>query len=380
MLKSTKKYNIVLKLFNVFMLLIFILTTLAPLKISYAAEVKINQSQAALIKGDTLILEITGTTKTVTWKSDKPKIANVNDNGKVKAINTGKAIITATANNKKYKCSVTVETPKINTTEVTTRIGWTEQLKLDGTRQDIIWSSSNDAIATVSDDGLVTGCDIGEAIITATIGKHKYKCTVKIPQPYLWETSLDIGVGDTVMNHISYASDDTTYESNDETIAKVDKYGNVTGIKDGITLVTITSGGYTYSFNVTVKKTSYLNAEKMAAYGLIMLNELLKDPSSLTINNIYHTKTDENSDKQEVVVIDYTATNSLGGRVRSYMSIMTADEIYSTGYTLESDDLGYIFIYVSDSKPSNITSESLSIDSVLKVKANKQQKSYTIHY
>jgi hypothetical protein len=42
------------------------------------------------------------------------------------------------------------------------------------------WSSSNKKIATVSSKGVVTAKKPGDTIITATIGKKKYKCKVQV--------------------------------------------------------------------------------------------------------------------------------------------------------------------------------------------------------
>ncbi len=200
--------------------------------IAQAATIKINETDVTLIKGDTLILSISGTSKPISWKSSKPTVAFVNKNGKVKAVKNGKATITATVNSKKYSCNVVVETPKLKETEITTRIGWTEKLKMNGTNQDVLWSSFDDSIATVSEEGLVTGSDIGETKITATVGNHTYECIVKIPKPSFINESLNLGIGEIEMNKLLYESADAIYTSNNENIAIVDNYGNVTGMSE----------------------------------------------------------------------------------------------------------------------------------------------------
>lgn len=47
------------------------------------------------------------------WKSDKPEVAKVNQDGVVKAQKKGKAVITVTQYGKEYKCVITVEAPDI---------------------------------------------------------------------------------------------------------------------------------------------------------------------------------------------------------------------------------------------------------------------------
>ncbi|MDE6649482.1 MAG: Ig-like domain-containing protein [Muribaculaceae bacterium] len=46
----------------------------------------------------------------------------------------------------------------------------------------IVWSSSNDKVATVSEDGLVTGVSLGQATITATCGYISATCTVVVTE------------------------------------------------------------------------------------------------------------------------------------------------------------------------------------------------------
>lgn len=53
-----------------------------------------------------------GTSKTVTWKTNKPKVATVK-NGKITAVGKGTAIITATANGISKKVTVTVKNPTL---------------------------------------------------------------------------------------------------------------------------------------------------------------------------------------------------------------------------------------------------------------------------
>lgn len=53
-------------------------------------------------------------------------------------------------------------------------------LSMKGTKQKVIWTSSNSNIATVSKKGKVTTNSTGRVTITAKIGKKKYSCKVVI--------------------------------------------------------------------------------------------------------------------------------------------------------------------------------------------------------
>lgn len=58
----------------------------------------------------------------------------------------------------------------------------------------VSWSSSNDTVATVSDDGLVTAVGAGSATITATAGAVSDNCTVKVSLPIdVYVTIVDKG-------------------------------------------------------------------------------------------------------------------------------------------------------------------------------------------
>lgn len=75
---------------------------------SAAEKVALSKSTIYLNIDETADLKITGTTKKVTWTSSSKSIALVSNTGKVKACSYGKATITASVNNKKYKCKVIV--------------------------------------------------------------------------------------------------------------------------------------------------------------------------------------------------------------------------------------------------------------------------------
>ena len=147
-----------------------------------AATIKINKNILTLNKGKTFQLKVTGTQKKVTWKSSKSSVAKVNSKGKVTAKKEGTAKITATVNGKKYTCKVTVENPTINKKELTLYVGDTYNLKLNNTTQKPLWSSSDNTVATVDANGIVTACNPGTALIDALIRGKGYRCTVTVKE------------------------------------------------------------------------------------------------------------------------------------------------------------------------------------------------------
>ena len=71
---------------------------------------------------------------------------------------------------------------KLNKTKISLQRGKTYTLKVKGTKKKVKWSSNKKTIATVTRKGKVTAQKPGTAVITAKIGKKKYKCKVKVWQ------------------------------------------------------------------------------------------------------------------------------------------------------------------------------------------------------
>ena len=128
----------------------------------------------------TILPELT-TNKGVVWSSSNAWVASVDENGLVRAYSLGEAVITATTadgSNLSASCKVTVvsslaQSITLDKTEVSLEATETAALvatvlpKL-ASNKSVEWSSSNEAIAVVDENGVVTAISIGEAVITAT--------------------------------------------------------------------------------------------------------------------------------------------------------------------------------------------------------------------
>ncbi len=72
-------------------------------------KIKLNKNNLTMEKGDTYTLKLKGCGKEkCKWSVNKPKIVSVSKKGKVKALNQGKAVVTASLSVKKYKCRIKV--------------------------------------------------------------------------------------------------------------------------------------------------------------------------------------------------------------------------------------------------------------------------------
>lgn len=120
--------------------------------------------------------------KTVSWSSSDESVATVSASGFVTAAAEGTATITVTTNDGGYTatCSIDVVPQLIPVTGVDLSVsnlqldaGQTYQLDAtvypsDATNKDVVWSSSNSDVATVSNAGLVSAISQGMADITVT--------------------------------------------------------------------------------------------------------------------------------------------------------------------------------------------------------------------
>ena len=162
--------------------------------------VSLNTSTLNLIEGGTDTLTATvepnnATNRNVTWSSDNPSVATVN-NGVVSAVSEGTATITVTAqgdSTKSASCTVTVTAATVSVTGVTLNktstslyVGDTETLTAtvapdNATNKAVTWTSSNPSVATVK-NGVVTAVAPGIAVITATTqdGNHTAACAVTV--------------------------------------------------------------------------------------------------------------------------------------------------------------------------------------------------------
>lgn len=143
--------------------------------------VTLNKTSTTIKKGRSKTITATvnptiATNKKVTWLSSDEKIAKVDVNGKITAINYGTATITAkTVNGKTAKCKVIVPVPvsgvKLNKSVTTINIGATETLiatvsPSNAANKNVTWTSSNTKIAKVDKNGKVTGMSAGTVTIT----------------------------------------------------------------------------------------------------------------------------------------------------------------------------------------------------------------------
>jgi uncharacterized protein YjdB len=124
----------------------------------------------------------------LTWTSDAPEIATV-ENGQITALKEGKTqIVVRAESGVTASCTVYV-TPVVTgislPAALTVYVGGSTKLTPKFTPQGaastaLVWSSADESIAKVDQDGVVTGVDGGRTVITVRCKEYSASCQVKV--------------------------------------------------------------------------------------------------------------------------------------------------------------------------------------------------------
>lgn len=220
----------------------------------------LSSKSKTLMMGANMTLKVSGGSGTIKWKSSNSRIAKVDSKGKVIGIAPGTATITATQNNCKVTCKVTVTKPTLSSSAETIQIGTNKTLKVNGGSGTIKWKSSNSRVAKVDSKGKVTGVSAGTVTITATRNGYKLTCKVTVMQPIKAENSKKMLTGASMTLKMSAGSGTTKWYTSNDKIAKVDSTGKVTALKCGVAIITAKRGSSSTVYQITVQENSVLLA------------------------------------------------------------------------------------------------------------------------
>ena len=208
------------------------------------------------------------------WSSADESIATVDQNGVVTGVNGGKTSITVKCKEYSATCQVKVREAavgvELDITEADLKVG-VDELQLNAIVEpsnsmdyDIAWTSSDEAVAVVSETGLVTPVGLGEAQITVTVDRaHQAVCVVRVTQPAegvtldYTELTLQRGTSQVLVATVTPATTnvkDLQWTSSNPDVAAVDAEGKVTAVALGSAEITVTTvdGGHIAVCQVTV--------------------------------------------------------------------------------------------------------------------------------
>ncbi|MDQ2664785.1 MAG: Ig-like domain-containing protein, partial [Gemmatimonadota bacterium] len=219
--------------------------------------------------------------RAVTWTSTNAAVATVSAAGVVTGVAPGSATITATSEGKSGTAALTVTAPPgipVNSVTVspsTLSLVQGQTSPLTATPRDasnnvltgraVTWTSSNEAVATVSSTGVVTAVAPGSATITATSeGKSGTSAITVTAVPVgtvtLTPSSASVGQGETTTltatvkdtNGLTVTDRPVSWASSNEAVATVSQAGVVTGVAPGTATITATSEGKSGTAALTV--------------------------------------------------------------------------------------------------------------------------------
>lgn len=210
------------------------------------------------------VLPSNATNTNVTFKSLNEKVATVDANGVVTGVSEGNAdiVITTEEGGFEAKCAVRVDgidargIERVGDKTVTMGLNQTRQLQVkitpsDTTNKNVQWTSSNNSVATVDSNGVVTSKNSGSTIITATTHnglKTEFFIEVETPVTNITLNSNEINLNpggtfklDATVNPSNASNKNIKWISANESIATVDQSGNVTADVAGTTYISAVS-------------------------------------------------------------------------------------------------------------------------------------------
>lgn len=265
----------------------------------------------------------------IQWISNDDSIVSISQQGVMKAKKAGESVIAAIMGKESVEATVIVIDMPENISSLTLNYpngtailsGTTLQLEAIITLDDesaatnipVTWGSSNNAVASVNSDGLVTARDVGTATITAAVGNQSAACTISVQkntdgmeidtnagyQPEIDPEYVDMGEGFvdpleepsaetgttdsssdnsgsssaaatslSLSQHLAYldvggnmtlgatvapAGATVTWSSSNPSVATVSASGVVTGVSPGSVVITATAGGLSSDCSIEVQ-------------------------------------------------------------------------------------------------------------------------------
>ncbi|MBH1940239.1 Ig-like domain-containing protein [Mobilitalea sibirica] len=260
------------------------------------------------------VLSSSATNKKVTWESSNEKVATVNKNGKVTGVALGYAVITATAQDgSEVEASCEVEVVRqvtrltLDKGYVSMFVGDNTELKAtikpsNATYNEAAWSSSDESVAVVDEDGVVLALKPGTATITAFAQDNSGKramtyVTVSNRIPSTGITVMDKKLvmvsGEDKVVRVTLSpvasTDGYSWSTDNVAVAQVDpKTGKITARATGTAMITVmTDSGKTATIEVTVVGLNFteLTLEQYTTYNYALSVEGATTPVTWSIDN-----------------------------------------------------------------------------------------------
>lgn len=271
--------------------------------------------------------------KDLHWESENDDVVTVTKDGIITGINYGSTYVHVyTANNKTASCLVIVDNLSVEQVVIYPQIwrgnvGSSFNISVDiipsnANDKTVVWTSSDESVASVNTEGTVTAVSSGEAIISATCGEVSASCQVFV-NPILVE-ALNISPnvwsgreGEIFQISAEIKPDNATnkkleWSTSDAKVATVDHSGLVSVLKDGtcrIIVATTDESNITAECIITSKEEVGLNSifsddnVKVDVYtinGVLLNPQCDKDGLKLLVPGVYIVRSDKDTKKMVI--------------------------------------------------------------------------------
>jgi uncharacterized protein YjdB len=252
----------------------------APSEAEIAVGAAVQLTATAKDAGDAVLPD-----RPAAWTSSDPAVAQVNATGRVTGVVAGTAAITATIEGKTASASISVVQQAVATVEVSPNpasVAVQQNLQLtatlkaaDGTEltgRTVVWETSNQGVATVNQNGRVSGVAPGSATITARSEGKSGNTALTVTQTQAPVATVEISpsslirvpVGGTQQYTATLKAADGTvltgraisWSSSNQTVATINASGLATGRAPGSVTITATSEGKSRTTELVVSPPS----------------------------------------------------------------------------------------------------------------------------
>lgn len=166
-----------------------------------------------------------------------------------------------------FTCVIQVQAAEgiaLNYTKTTINVGDSIHFELTGSDKTPVWTSYNENIVKINQNGEATALRTGKTTIKARVGFQYKTCTVTVVNSSikLNKSAATIYSGGTSTNTVLLkatvkgASKTVIWETSDPSVATVDEKGRVTSVSAGAAVITATANSRTASCSLTVKESS----------------------------------------------------------------------------------------------------------------------------
>ena len=365
-------------------------------------SITLEEGKTSKIKTD--ILPSNATNKSVNWKSNNESVAVVSRKGLIEAIGIGNAVITVTTQdgNKTANINVTV-TKKVDNLDSVCKSVLKEGFPKKSytltflqainvkyfndslVKDKITWSSSNPSIVKVDRKGNVLAIGTGKAYVSVSCNNKVYDKTeinaikrdsVKANKITLSPSSLTINVGVTKSVNATVLPKNASikslkWDSSDNTIAKVNNKGQITGIKKGRAKISVSTidGSASASMDVVVRSSS---TKPSTSVGVKTINvyPTSMDLSVGTTGYIDAVVLPENASNNKIL---YSSSNTKVATVNKYGTVKAVGAGTAViKVSSDADSKLYKKVVVRVKGSSSSSNKSISCTTIFKDANNKK--------